>query len=150
MLASTAVEHPEFPDAVVRTPALVAVDGPDAAAAQDEQFGPITLLVPTGSTQESLAAWKATVAAHGALTAGVYTTDEAVIEAAERVSLEVGVALSLNLTGGVFVNQSAAYSDFHGTGLNPAANASLSDLAFVTPRFHVVQSRRHVAEEAQA
>ena len=30
------------------------------------------------------------------------------------------MALSENLTGGVFVNQSAAYSDFHGTGLNPA------------------------------
>jgi hypothetical protein len=34
----------------------------------------------------------------------------------------------------------------HATGLNPAANSSLTDLAFVTPRFHVVQSRRHVAE----
>ncbi|MCK7473684.1 MAG: hypothetical protein MZV49_09430 [Rhodopseudomonas palustris] len=38
-----------------------------------------------------------------------------------------GVALSINLTGGVFVNQSAAFSDFHGTGANPAANASYTD-----------------------
>ncbi|KDC05535.1 hypothetical protein AZ24_3452, partial [Bordetella bronchiseptica E013] len=55
-----------------------------------------------------------------------------------------GVSLSLNLTGGVFVNQTAAFSDFHGTGANPAANAALSDSAFVANRFRVVQTRRHV------
>ena len=54
------------------------------------------------------------------------------------------VALSINLTGGVFVNQSAAYSDYHGTGGNPAANASYADSAFVANRFRVVQRRYHV------
>ncbi len=54
------------------------------------------------------------------------------------------VALSENLLGGVFVNQSAAYSDFHGTGANPAANASYTDGAYVASRFRVIQSRRHV------
>ena len=34
-------------------------------------------------------------------------------------TLRAGVALSINLTGGVFVNQSAAFSDYHGTGANP-------------------------------
>jgi hypothetical protein len=43
----------------------------------------------------------------------------------------------------VFVNQSAAFSDFHGTGANPAANAALTDSAFVAGRFRVVQNRRH-------
>jgi hypothetical protein len=57
------------------------------------------------------------------------------------------VALSENLTGGVFVNQSAAFSDFHATGANPAANACLTDPAFVAGRFRVVQSRRHVPPE---
>ena len=42
---------------------------------------------------------------------------------------EAGVALSINLTGGVFVNQSAAFSDYHGTGANPPANAALTDAA---------------------
>ena len=54
------------------------------------------------------------------------------------------MALSENLTGGVFVNQSAAFSDFHGTGANPAANASFTDTAYVASRFRIVQSRRHV------
>ena len=54
------------------------------------------------------------------------------------------MALSINLTGGVFVNQSAAFSDYHGTGGNPSANASYSDSAFVANRFRVVQRRHHV------
>jgi hypothetical protein len=61
-----------------------------------------------------------------------------------EIATEAGVALSCNLTGGVYVNQSAAFSDFHGTGANPAANAALTDSAFVASRFRVVQSRVHV------
>ena len=39
------------------------------------------------------------------------------------------------------INFAAAYSDFHVTGLNPAGNACLSDLAFVANRFRIVQFR---------
>jgi phenylacetic acid degradation protein paaN len=143
VLASRRIEHPEFPGAEVRTPTLIMVDGPDDAAASSEQFGPITLVVPTDSTAASIDAMRVGVRAHGAITAGVYSTDETVLEEAEAAALDAGVALSCNLTGGVFVNQSAAFSDFHGTALNPAGNAALSDAAFVTPRFGVVQVRRH-------
>ena len=66
------------------------------------------------------------------------------IERTIAVAEEVGVALSINLTSGVFVNQSAAFSDFHGTGSNPAANSALTDAAYVANRFRVVQHRRHV------
>ncbi|MBL4544914.1 MAG: hypothetical protein JKP95_03965 [Oceanicaulis sp.] len=48
----------------------------------------------------------------------------------------------MNIDGGMPVNFMAAYSDYHVTGLNPAGNASLTDLAFVAPRFRVVQTRR--------
>ena len=61
----------------------------------------------------------------------------------EAASIDVGVHLSCNLTGGVFVNQSAAFSDFHASGANAAANASLTDGAYVSNRFRVIQSRRH-------
>ena len=57
---------------------------------------------------------------------------------------DAGVALSENLTGPVFVNQTAAFSDYHGTGANPAANAAYTDAAFVANRFRVVTSRRHI------
>ena len=81
---------------------------------------------------------------HGALTLSVYSTDPKVVDQAIAVAEDSGVALSINLTGGVFVNQSAAFSDFHGTGANPAANAALTDAAFVANRFRVVQHRMHV------
>jgi roadblock/LC7 domain-containing protein len=84
------------------------------------------------------------VSERGALTASVYSTDEKVLDATEDAAIESGVALSCNLTGGVYVNQSAAYSDFHGTGANPAANAALTDGAYVAGRFRIVQSRRHL------
>ena len=63
------------------------------------------------------------------------------LDAAEAVAVDVGVNLSCNLTGAVFVNQSAAFSDFHATP-NRAANASLTDGAYVAGRFRIVQSRR--------
>ena len=44
----------------------------------------------------------------------------------------------------MFVNQTAAFSDFHGTGANPAANSAYVDAAFVANRFRVVTTRRHV------
>jgi len=75
--------------------------------------------------------------------------DDTVLAAAHEASLTGGVALSVNLTGAVFVNQSAAFSDFHGTGANPAANAALTDAAFVANRFRVIQSRVHVVPKAE-
>ena len=50
--------------------------------------------------------------------------------------------LSVNLTGAIYVNQSAAFSDFHVTGANPAGNACLTDTAFVATRFRRVMWRR--------
>ncbi|HRF74516.1 MAG TPA: phenylacetic acid degradation protein PaaN, partial [Accumulibacter sp.] len=60
------------------------------------------------------------------------------------ICLDYGDTLSINLTGGSFVNQSSAFSDYHGTGGNPAANGSYADAAFVANRFRVVQRRYHL------
>ena len=54
----------------------------------------------------------------------MYSTNAKVIEQAIEVAEDAGVALSINLTGGVFVNQSAAFSDYHGTGANPARSGT--------------------------
>ena len=143
VLDSRTVEHPTYPGAVVRTPLVARVPVESADTYGREWFGPISFLIPTESTQESLEVFRRTVSARGALTASVYSTDPGVLDAAERAAIDTGVHLSCNLTGGVFVNQSAAFSDFHATGANPAANASLTDGAYVANRFRVVQSRRH-------
>ncbi|MEU2665682.1 phenylacetic acid degradation protein PaaN [Micromonospora sp. NBC_01740] len=143
VLESRTVEHPAFPGAVVRTPTVVRLAADDTATYSKEWFGPISFAIATDSTAHSLEILRATVGEKGALTAAVYSTDEAVLDAAETAAIEVGVHLSCNLTGGVFVNQSAAFSDFHGSGANAAANSALTDGAYVANRFRIVQSRRH-------
>ncbi|WP_460468485.1 phenylacetic acid degradation protein PaaN [Calidifontibacter terrae] len=140
---SRQVTHPTFPEAVVRTPGLIAVDQAASSAYTTEQFGPVSFLIGTDDTETSLATFRDTVRRHGAMTASVYSTDEAVLEAAREAAMEAGVALSENLIGQVFVNQTAAFSDYHGTGANPAANAAYADAAFVAGRFRVVTARRH-------
>lgn len=144
VLGSATVAHPSFEHAVVRTPAVVKVNADAAATYGQEWFGPISFVIATDSTEQSLDIFRRTVGAKGALTAAVYSTDAKVLDAAEEAALDAGVHLSCNLTGGVFVNQSAAFSDFHASGANPAANAALTDGAFVASRFRIVQSRRHV------
>ncbi|NJP31526.1 phenylacetic acid degradation protein PaaN [Micromonospora sp. HSS6-12] len=143
VLESRTVEHPAFPGAVVRTPTIVKLDAGDTTTYSREWFGPISFAIATDSTAHSLEILRSTVGEKGALTAAVYSRDEAVLDAAEEAAVEVGVHLSANLTGGVFVNQSAAFSDFHGSGANAAANAALTDGAYVANRFRIVQSRRH-------
>ncbi|MEV4265075.1 phenylacetic acid degradation protein PaaN [Kribbella sp. NPDC049584] len=144
VLESRAIEHPAFPDAVVRTPLLVAIDAEDADVYRRECFGPVSFLVRTADTAQSIDLFKSTVTEGGAMTAGIYSTDPKILDEARDAALDAGVALSENLTGQVFVNQSAAFSDFHGTGANPAANATYTDGAYVASRFRVIQSRRHV------
>jgi phenylacetic acid degradation protein paaN len=149
LVDSQSLEHPAFAGARVRTPLVLQLDAAtDRAQFTREWFGPISFVIATDSTAQSLDLAGAIAAEHGALTLSVYSTDEAVLEEAHEASIRGGVALSINLTGGVFVNQSAAFSDFHGTGANPAANAALADAAFVANRFRVVQSRVHVEPKA--
>lgn len=143
VLDTQVVVHPTYPAATVRTPLIVKLGIADRATYLNEWFGPIAFVIATQDTQQSLEIAHDAAHSHGALTLSVYATDEAVIERAVAVAEDAGVALSINLTGGVFVNQSAAFSDFHGTGANPAANAALTDSAYVANRFRVVQHRRH-------
>ena len=144
VLDSRAVSHPAYPEAVVRAPGLVALDASREDVYTRECFGPVTFLIGTAGTEQSLAQFRDTVREHGGMTASVYSTSEDVLDAARDAAADAGVALSENLTGQVFVNQTAAFSDYHGTGANPAANAAYVDAAFVANRFRVVTSRRHV------
>ena len=144
VLAPTKLDNPDFPQAEVRTPVLLTCDAGDEAKYMEERFGPISFIVKVADTAAAIALSERIIATHGALTAGIYSTRPEVIEAMTEATWRSKVALSINLTGGVFVNQSAAYSDYHGTGGNPAANASYSDSAFVANRFRVIQRRYHV------
>lgn len=148
VLASRALPHPEFANAQIHTPVIVALEQNDSSIYGTECFGPVSYLVATDSGAASLQVAEAALRAHGALTLGVYSTDRSYIDQTVALSRRTRVALSINLTQGVFVNQSAAFSDYHATGGNPAANASYTSLAFVADRFVVVQRREHVAVPA--
>lgn len=143
VLDTQVVTHPAYPDATVRTPLIVKLATGDRTTYLNEWFGPIAFVIATEDTGESLAIARDAVRGHGALTLSLYSTSNDVIASAIDVAEDAGVALSINLTGGIFVNQSAAFSDYHGTGANPAANASLTDAAYVASRFRVVQHRMH-------
>ncbi|MBP6018161.1 MAG: phenylacetic acid degradation protein PaaN [Burkholderiaceae bacterium] len=139
---SRTLVHPQFDGARVHTPLLLKAQA-DNGDIMREWFGPIVFVVATDSTEHSIQLAQHTVQEQGALSLSAYSTDDAVIAQVQKAAERAGVSLSLNLTGAVFVNQTAAFSDFHGTGANPAANAALSDAAYVANRFRVVQTRWH-------
>lgn len=144
-LPSREVANPDFPEAVVRTPLIVRLDGskPDEDSPYlSECFGPVSFAVAVDSTAEAVELLRRTIRDKGAMTVGAYTTSPEVERAVEDVCLDESAQLSLNLTGGVYVNQTAAFSDFHGSGGNPAANAALCDGAFVSNRFRTLEVRR--------
>jgi phenylacetic acid degradation protein paaN len=142
VLESRSSEHPAFPEATVRTPLIVGLEATAEEIFGREHFGPISFVVATDSTEHGLEIFRRTGQRRGAITAAVYSIDEGVLRAAELAAQDVGVSLSENLIGNIWVNQSAAFSDFHATGANPAANACLTDGAFVAGRFRIVESRR--------
>ena len=142
ILASRSIDHPQFPDATVRTPMIVGLDAADETVYMREEFGPVSFVVATDSTAHSIDILRRTARDRGAITAAVYSTDEDILSRTNEAAAEAGVALSCNLIGNIWVNQSAAFSDFHATGANPAANACLTDPAFVAGRFRIVESRR--------
>lgn len=133
--------HPQFPNARTLTPLIVAVDGSKPALYAEEHFGPVLFVV---SMDSDAAVAEATRLAreHGSISSYLYSTDEAFIERAAPHYERAGANLTVNLTGAMWINFAAAYSDYHVTGLNPAGNACLADLAFVASRFRIVQRRR--------
>lgn len=127
------------------TPLLLAVETADEDAYLEERFGPIAFLIRCRDAEEALARAAASARERGAITAALYATDEGFISRAADAFAGAGVPLSVNLTGPVYVNQSAAFSDYHVSGLNPAGTACLTDSAFVANRFRIASVRRPIA-----
>ncbi|WP_445989708.1 phenylacetic acid degradation protein PaaN [Chromobacterium haemolyticum] len=140
-LDSRRLSHPHYPEAEVRTPLLRQLSMEDRAIYEQEHFGPISFLIQAPDSAAALRQAEDLMRRCGALSFSVYSTDQQVREQARQAAENACVSLALNFTGAVMVNQSAAFSDFHGSGGNPAANASLSDSAFVASRFRVAQTR---------
>lgn len=147
---SQPVRHERFPEARTCSPLMLSVKADRPQQFMREMFGPISYVVATAGTQESLALAATSARELGAITASVYATNPSVMESAEDAMAGAGAAVSFNLTGPIYVNQAAAFSDFHVSGCNPAGNATLCDGAFVANRFRVAQSRVFVPQPAEA
>ena len=138
LLESKDIKHPMFENAMIKTPVIVKISSKDKDKYHNEHFGPIILLIETDSRENTLDVWKETISLHGAITAAVYSSDEKYLEKAEDVAIDEKVNLSVNLTGHVLMNHSAAFTDFHATGDNKAANCALANDNFVSGRYSVV------------
>ncbi len=140
---SERLPHPHWPAARVHTPLLIRAQADQESLYMEERFGPIATVVATANTAESLALAEATMRAKGALNFLVHSTRPHVQQLAEDVALRTGVALSLNLTGTLLVNQPVGFADFHTSGANPAASCGMIDAAFVANRFYFAQVQQH-------
>lgn len=132
---------PYFSKARTNTPVYIEVSSADKDKFSKEMFGPIAFLIKTKDTKESVALAKEMAETFGAISCGAYTTDAEMKEhIADQMSL-AATPVSFNLTGQIFVNQNAAFSDFHVTGGNPAGNASFTNPDYVNRRFTWVGMR---------
>lgn len=144
LLKPSSYAHPDFPNARTSTPLMLKVSTAHRALYGEERFGPISFVIACDDAQDALRQATQDVKELGGLTAFLYSLDENFIERAEAAYAKAGAQLTINLTGPMPLNFAAAYSDYHVTGLNPAGNASLTNLAFVASRFCISQSRRPV------
>ena len=141
VLEGASVSSPEFANARTSSAALMEVESDAHHIFERELFGPIAIIIKTKNTEESISKAKELAAKHGAITCAAYTTDETTRHHIEDEMSEVFVPVTFNLRGPIWVNQHAAFSDFHVTGGNPAGNASFTNPEFVVRRFVWVGSR---------
>lgn len=144
-----AIEHAMFGEARTRSVKIIKLDASQKEIFEQEMFGPLVYIIATDSTDQSIELASSIAKEHGAISCGLYSTNDEVIESAMDTMTLAGVPVSCNLTGNIWVNQSAAFSDFHVSGANPSGNATLSDTAFVVGRFNVVQCRTLVPAQVK-
>ena len=134
-LETRSIENQMFKTARTQTPTVIELNSGEKDKFSKELFGPIALLIKTKDTKESVALARELAEDQGAISCGAYTTDaETKDYIADQMSL-AATPVSFNLTGGIYVNQNAAFSDYHVTGGNPAGNASFTNPDYVNRRF---------------
>lgn len=144
LMQHTEYLHPDYPEARTCTPLIVEVPPERYDLYAGERFGPVAFLIPCEGSEEALDRACADVKRFGGIAAYVYSVNEEFLQKAEQEYAIVGAQLTINLTGNMPLNFSAAYSDYRVSGINPSGTATLTDANFVSSRFHISQSRRFV------
>lgn len=135
------VANEEFNNARICSPTILEVSSADTAIYEKELFGPVILIIKTRDTDHSIQLAKQMAVKYGAITCAAYATDKHTKDKIEEEMNNVFTPVSFNLTGFIWVNQHAAFSDFHVTGGNPAGNASFTNQEFIVKRFVWVGNR---------
>lgn len=141
VLKGEPVLNPEFEHARTLSISIVELNAHQKEAFAEECFGPLIFVIRTKNTSESIAL-AAELAEHkGAITCLAFSTDPIMRNQIELAMNKRFVPVSFNLGGAAFVNQHAAFSDFHVTGGNPAGNASFTNPEYINKRFVWVGNR---------
>ncbi len=141
-------EHPDFPRARTLTPLVIATEPEHVELYAEERFGPVLFIVAAEDADAAAAEATELARTRGTISCYLYSTNEDFVDRWVDAYAQAGANLTINLTGAMWINFAAAYSDYHVTGLNPAGNACLTDLSFVASRFRIVQRRKPVHEAA--
>ncbi|GEO03943.1 phenylacetic acid degradation oxidoreductase [Adhaeribacter aerolatus] len=146
LLTTCDLANPQFAGARLCSPVIYEVPASAKEVYNRELFGPIALVIKTQNTEESIALAKELAQEHGAISCGAYTTNSDIKEQIKDEMSLAGTPVSFNLTGNIYLNQHASFSDFHVTGGNPAGNASFTNPEFIVKRFTWVGFREPVRE----
>jgi phenylacetic acid degradation protein paaN len=144
IIRSNPIENDDFKNARTSSVTLIEVDSNDYITMSHEYFGPIGLVIKTKNTEESVSLASKLAKDKGALSCGAYTTNNETKQLIAEKMEEAYTPVAFNLYGPIWMNQNAAFSDFHVTGGNPAGNASFTDSAFITRRFVWVGHKEEV------
>jgi phenylacetic acid degradation protein paaN len=135
LLSSHSIVNEEFEGARTASPIVIFLDATQKNDFSDELFGPIVFIIKTKDTNQSINLAKDLALSKGAISCGAYTTNDEVKSMIASEMEEAYVPVAFNMTGQIFMNQNAAFSDFHVTGGNPAGNASFTDQSYIAKRF---------------
>ncbi len=140
-LAQQEVVNEEFENARVASPTVIKMDLNNYDQYSHECFGPILFLIKSSNTDASIEKAAELARSKGAITCLAFCTDEKIKSKIEEEMNAAFTPVSFNLNGAAFVNQHAAFSDFHVSGGNPAGNASFTNPDYINRRFVWVGNR---------
>ncbi len=141
VLPSLDVQHPEFADARMMSPVVMVADAKETETWKHECFGPAIFIVKTENAQHSLQLAANCAIEIGAITCLLYSTNQDYTQNVVETMNYNFTPVSVNFTGAAFVNQHAAFSDFHVTGGNPSGNAGFTNPEYVNKRWIWVGNR---------
>ena len=134
LLEASSFSDSHFPNSRNSSPAVLLVEEDEMDLAQSECFGPIAIVVKSKSFESAVKSAKDLAAEQGAISCACYCIDGKLNEWVADEMNQSFVPVSFNLEGYIWVNQAAAFSDFHLSGANPAGNASFGQVEFVSRR----------------